>query len=198
MKFSEYLNEKSIKDIKDRLLLLILNSFLYDQELQGINEKFIESKDILTGKNGLSSTYKIEFSKIMKSKSLVKIEDLQIKWLDNVLYRKTDFMDVDIWKLNDIEFIEFIDDFIIEMEHILVHKVLAAIKEISINKLKDMIIEFKTFTKSIIKILNTDVKDTYISILGNEVKRLMKFNSSIPSINIQELEESGCEYEKIQ
>jgi hypothetical protein len=198
---------ESSNEISDRIKLLVLNSFLYKQFL---NESFIESNNLIKGKNGLESKYKIEFNKIMKSKSIIELQDFQSKYLDNLSKLNQNFKKIKWKDLNDVEFIIELDKFLRLVYNSLNGKITEVnnfialedyeifLKIMNIQTLEMMSKDFVEFRSLIVSILSEKVQEEYVSILGNDVKRIQKSKErKLPKItlNIKSLEESGVDIE---
>jgi hypothetical protein len=203
--FKDFLCE-STNEIKERIKLLILNSYLYEQEL--LNEKFIESMDLKTGRKGLKSKYLIQFNKSMRSRSIARLDDFQSMYLDNLSNLNQNFKRIKWKELNDIEFVVELDKFLSMVYRTLINAInevnsLISITDfeeftsrIKLETLKNMSKDFIKFRTMIILILSNEVQGEYSEILGNETKRIQKSSERIlPKItlDIGSLEESGVD-----
>jgi hypothetical protein len=200
--FCDFINEDT-NQIQKRFKLLLLNSYLYKQF---INEKFVETKEFYSGKKGLESKYKLMFDKGMKSSSIKGLEDFKTLNIENLLKLHLDYTEVDLMKLDDTKFIEYLDEFLEKVYRLLKTKIYEIndvetkysydnfVKVISIDTLKRLVKDYINFRNTIISILSKDVDTVYASILGNDVKRIQrskKFDDI--KVDYDSLEESGVD-----
>jgi len=202
--FKEFLFEKT-QTIKERLILLVLNSYLYKQH---INESFQEASDIYKGKKGLISKYAIRFNSFLKSRSIKEIDNFESRYMDKLSFLIQNYKNKNWMEMTDVEFIENLDLFLNRTHRVFNSTVfnLNSIettkeyeefkKQIGIEVLEKMIEDFIKFRTNIIEILETEVQEYYISVVGNEAKRIEKSrNKKFLEINIdpENLEESGAD-----
>lgn len=202
--FADFLIKESVLVLTTRLQLLIKNAF--DYKINSFNESFSVTELPRTGKNGMQSKYVLRYNTLMKSKIIKHIKDFENSWLDTILKLNVQFKEIPD---SDVEFIEYLDDFLDRVFILLVEKIqgmnslrikkrfIEIEKNLSLKNLKRMTTDFTLFVESLREIFNEECVRDYVSIIGAETKRIMKNDFSFSSItlDISTLEESGCSKE---
>ncbi len=187
--FKEFLNESVQLSI--RLQELIRHAY---ESKSNLEEQYLE----------IDQKYLIRYNRAMKSEVIKYINSFENTWIDKLIKLNINFENI---PEDDKEFIEYLYHLIMRMYNVITEKVNTInraeltsdlerdTKDISLILLERLSKEFIMFINAIREVLNEPVVREYIGVFGNDVNRIMTKEFLIPEVVINDLKESGCNYE---
>ena len=176
--YKEYAMNESASKIADRIILLLIH--IRDNN---INESFelIDNKRVLL------------FNKIIKSKSIKVIRDFENSFISKLSDKSLDMKKINLSRLSDKEFIEWLDKFMTSYYTVLRMKCLSFSVSLEVtsnfhetellpNTIKDLIAEFNLFVVGIRSVFDYIPKNDMKIFSGKDIDRLLSKNYDLSDL----------------